>query len=84
MIGNLGRERGEPLLSVVAMLISAAALLQFRPHTDSGFQFMPLPPWTYGGWLLAGISLLSWMAIGSLANRRRAGRRSSARLPAGL
>lgn len=63
MVGNLGRQQGGPLLTVVALLIGAAVLLQLLPHAESGLQVLPLPPWAYGGWLPVGISLLLWMAI---------------------
>ena len=63
MIGNLGRERGGPLLGIVAMLIGAAVLLQFLPHAESGLQVLPLPPWTYGGWLPFSISMIGWGAV---------------------
>jgi len=63
MVGNLGRVQGGPLLTVVFLLIGAAVLLQLLPHAETGFQFMPLPPWAFGGWLLVGISLFCWVAI---------------------
>jgi len=63
MIGNLQRTEGGPLLSVIAMLGTAAILIQFLPHTESGIQFVPLSPWAYCGWESFFVSLFCWTAI---------------------
>lgn len=57
------KEEGGPLLSILAMLVADAILLQLLPHTESGFQFLPISPWSYSGWESFGISLLCWTAI---------------------
>lgn len=63
MINNLKRKEGGPLLGVVAMLGTAAVLLQFLPHTESGLQFVPLSPWAYVGWESFFVSLFCWTVI---------------------
>ena len=63
MVGNLGRLQGGPLLPVVCLLAGAAVLLQSLPLTDYGLQLLPLPPWTYGGWLPFSTSLVCWGAV---------------------
>jgi hypothetical protein len=57
------KEEGGPLLSILAMLVAAAVLLQLLPHTSSGIQFLPISPWSYSGWESFGISLIFWTAI---------------------
>ena len=57
------QEEGGPLWIIMAMLAAAAILLQFLPFSDTGFQFVPLSPWSYLGWESFFISLACWAAI---------------------
>ena len=63
MIDNLKRNEGGPLLSIIAMLGTAAVLLQFLPHAESGAQLIPLSPWAYAGWEAFFVSLVCWTVI---------------------
>jgi len=63
MIGTANRKEGGPLWIILAMLAAVAILLQFLPPGDSGFQLIPLSPWSYLGWESFFVSLVCWGAI---------------------
>ncbi len=63
MVDNLRRKEGGPLFGVVAMLGTAAVLLQLLPHTECGLQIVPLSPWAYSGWESFFVSLFCWTVI---------------------
>jgi hypothetical protein len=46
-----------------AACIAAGLLLQVLPHTSSGVQFLPVPPWSYAGKLPAIISVACWVSL---------------------
>lgn len=49
---------------VLALLVGAAAVLQWLPPATTGLQFLPVSPWSFNGWAPFLISLLSWLAVG--------------------
>jgi len=47
----------------IILWIVAGLLLQALPHTESGIQFIPFPPWYYSGWIAWIISAACWLAM---------------------
>lgn len=57
---------GKPcrLSLILALLVGAAAVLQWLPRSETGLQFLPVSPWAFDGWMPFLISVLSWLAVG--------------------
>ena len=55
-------EIGVFLVGIIIWLV-AALVLQMLPNTESGIQFVPLPPWYYSSWIAWIISAACWLAI---------------------
>jgi hypothetical protein len=47
----------------VAAVAAAGLTLQLFPQTESGIQFLPLPPGRYGGWIPWTISVACWLCL---------------------
>lgn len=47
----------------IGIWMVAALLLQGLPHTATGIQFIPLPPWSYTAWIPRIISAASWLSF---------------------
>jgi hypothetical protein len=58
-----GEDHSGNLIAGIIIWILAGLLLQALPHTESGIQFVPLPPWYYAGWTAWIISTACWLAI---------------------
>lgn len=46
----------------VILLVGGGFLLQALPYSESGIQFLPLPPWYYVSWTARIISIACWLA----------------------
>lgn len=51
------------LMGIGAALLLAGLLLQALPHTKSGIQFLPLPPWYYASWIATIFSGVCWLVL---------------------
>ena len=53
VVASLDPEDGDGgmVVGFVVVLLVAGLLLQALPHTKSGVQFVPLPPWHYTSWI---------------------------------
>jgi hypothetical protein len=58
-----GEDHSGNLIAGIIIWIVAGLLLQALPHTESGIQFIPLPPWCYVGWIAWSISIACWIAL---------------------
>jgi hypothetical protein len=60
-----------PLPETITLLVLVAILLQFIPSSQSGFQFLPISPWSYSGWLSFLVSVCVWcfLILGVIAGR---------------
>lgn len=58
-----GSDAPGTLLAGIIFWLVAGFLLQALPHTESGIQFVPLPPWYYVGWIAWIISIACWLAL---------------------
>ena len=58
-----GEEHPGPLITGIIFWLVAGLLLQALPHTESGIQFVPLPPWYYQSQIAWIISIACWIAL---------------------
>jgi hypothetical protein len=58
-----GTEEHGCLFAGLAIWLVAGFVLQGLPHTESGIQVIPLPPWSYSAWIARIISAVCWMAL---------------------
>jgi hypothetical protein len=62
-IYELQKEDDGGFIVGIIIWIVAALVLQMLPNTESGIQFVPLPPWYYASWTAWIISTACWLAI---------------------
>jgi hypothetical protein len=58
-----GEEHSGNLIAGIIIWIVAGLLLQALPHTESGIQIVPLPPWRYQSQIAWIISIACWIAL---------------------
>ena len=58
-----GTKDHSAILGGLAVWLVAGFLLQGLPHTASGIQVIPLPPWFYSGWIPRIFSAVCWIAL---------------------
>ena len=58
-----GEDHSGNLVAGIIIWIIAGLLLQALPHTESGIQYVPLPPWYYQSQVAWIISIACWLAL---------------------